>query len=112
MGQELITIISAKEFDQVTFDSDRASIVFFGAGRCQVCKELLPVVEEIAPLYQGRINVYRVDVDQDKPLFQRFRLRGIPNLLLIDNGEVKQKVGGLHTKDELITIINQTFEFH
>ncbi|WP_407310159.1 thioredoxin family protein [Desulfosporosinus sp. SB140] len=107
MDQDLLTSISASEFDRVTFDSSIPSLVFFGAERCHVCKELLPTVEETLSNYKGKINGFWVDVDQNKPLFQRFRLKGIPNLLLISQGEVKYKFGGLSTKEELMEKINQ-----
>ncbi len=108
MSEELIVSISEEEFDRLTFDSGTPSMVFFGAERCHVCKELLPVIEEIASDYTGKLNVYWVDVDKYKALFKRFRLRGIPNLLLFNNGEVKERIGGLSSKQELLEIIGKT----
>lgn len=102
----LITSISESEFDSLTFESSRPALVFFGAERCAVCKELLPTVEEIASDYAGKMKVYWVDVDEYKALFKRFRLRGIPNLLLFSGGEVKDRIGGLHSKEELVQVID------
>ncbi|MDQ7095172.1 thioredoxin family protein [Desulfosporosinus sp. PR] len=107
MAQDLLSGISAGEFDKATFDSSIPSLVFFGAARCHVCKELLPTVEETLSHYNGKIKGFWVDVDENKPLFQRFRLKGIPNLLLISQGEVKCKLGGLHTREELLEMIDQ-----
>lgn len=106
MDSNLIASISESEFDSLTFESSSPALVFFGAERCSVCKELLPTVEEIAEEYSGKMNVYWVDVDQYKALFKRFRLRGIPNLLLFSGGEVKERIGGLHTREELVEMID------
>lgn len=107
MSEELIVNINDREFDKLTFDSNTPSLVMFGAERCGVCKELLPTVHEIAADYAGRMNVYWVDVDQYKPLFKRFRLRGIPNLMVIHNGEIKDRMGGLLSKNEITEAINK-----
>lgn len=107
MDRDLIPSISDTEFDSLTFDSSTPVLVFFGADRCSVCKELLPVVEEIASDYKGKLNVYWVDVDQYKELFKRFRLRGIPNLLFFSDGEVKERIGGLQTKEDLVEILDR-----
>lgn len=93
-------------FDQETFESSGPVMVFFGAERCPVCKELAPVVDEIADEYTGRLKVCWVDVDGYRSLFKRFRLRGIPTLLLFKNGEVEERIGGLHPKEELVSKID------
>ena len=99
--------LTDENFDQETFDSSDPVLVFFGAERCSVCKELMPVVEEIAGDYTGRLKVCWVDVDQYRSLFKRFRLRGIPTLLLFKNGEAEDRIGGLHPKEELASRIDR-----
>ncbi|RYD04757.1 hypothetical protein N752_12595 [Desulforamulus aquiferis] len=79
MGYETFQRLDTKNFDNLTFDSDTPSLVFFAAERCDICKELLPIVEELVTYYAGRLNVYYVDVDQYAELHKRFRLRGIPS---------------------------------
>lgn len=106
MERNPIVSIAESEFDSLTFESGVPALVFFGAERCSVCKELLPAVEEIASEYTGKMNVYWVDVDQYKALFKRFRLKGIPNLLLFNCGEVKERIGGLHPKEDLVELID------
>ena len=105
MSEDLIINISEVEFDKLTFDSSTPSMVMFGAERCSVCKELLPTVQELADDYAGKMNVYWVDVDLYKSLFKRFRLRGIPNLMIFSKGEIQDRMGGLLSKDELNEVI-------
>lgn len=107
MSEELIVNISDVEFDKLTFDSSTPSMVMFGAERCSVCKELLPTVQELAADYAGKMNVFWVDVDQYKALFKRFRLRGIPNLMVFNKGEIKERMAGLLSKGEITEVINR-----
>ena len=107
MSKQLIVNISDVEFDKLTFDSNTPSLVMFGAGRCNVCKELLPTVQELAVEYAGKMNVYWVDVDQHRSLFKRFRLRGIPNLIIFNKGEIQDRMGGLLTKEQLTEVIDR-----
>lgn len=98
--------ITAENFDSLTFDSATPVLVFFGAERCQVCKELLPTVEEIAGDLAEKMSFYWVDVDAYKSLSTRFRLRGIPQILIFYNGEIKERIGGLAEKDAILAKIN------
>ncbi|MCL4441694.1 MAG: thioredoxin family protein [Firmicutes bacterium] len=107
MDENLITRINEEEFDKLTFESGTPVMVMFGADRCHVCKELLPTVEEIASDYAVKMKVYWVDVDAFKGLFQRLRLRGIPQLLIFNGGEVQEHLGGLHSKEEIVEAIER-----
>jgi thioredoxin 1 len=93
--------INVDNFDKLTFDSVIPVLVFFGAERCHVCNELLPAVEEIAEELTDKMNFYWVDVDEYKSLFKRFRLKGIPQILIFDQGEIKGRIGGLAKKEEI-----------
>lgn len=110
MGYEVFERLTDENFDDQTFDSTMPSLVFFGAERCDICKELQPIIEELIQDYAGRLNVYFVDVDTYGDLHKRFRLRGIPQLLIINDAEVKTRIGGLHEKEDIMKIIDETIE--
>jgi thioredoxin 1 len=93
-------------FDSLTFDSATPVLVFFGKEECQVCKELLPTIEEISKELQGKMNFYSVDVIEYKSLATRFRLRGVPQVLIFANGEIKERIGGLAEKKDIMDKIN------
>lgn len=99
--------IEENEFDSLTFESNIATLVFFGARRCPVCREQMPILEKVYYEYKNEINVYWVDVDKNKELFHRFRLCGIPNILIFNDGEVKDKIRGLNSKETLIQVISK-----
>lgn len=107
MNSDLMRSISDIEFDKLTFESSTPTVVFFGAERCTVCNELLPTVLEIAEEYSEKIKFYMVDVDSYKSLVTRFRLRGIPQLLLFKDGEIKERIGGIRAKEELLESLDK-----
>ncbi len=104
MQKTSLTHLGEADFDLHTFESARPALVFFGAERCSVCQELLPTIEELGPEFP-EVKMYWVDVDLNKSLFSRFRLRGIPTLLLFKDGVAGKRIGGLRTKEELISFL-------
>ncbi|AQS58081.1 thioredoxin family protein [Desulforamulus ferrireducens] len=106
MGYDTFQQLTIVNFDTHTFDSDTPALVFFAAERCDICKELLPIVEELVSYYAGKLDVYFVDVDKYAELHKRFRLKGIPQLLLFKDNEFKTRIGGLHEKEDIIEIID------
>lgn len=106
MNRMALKKIGEKDFDRFTFENDIPSLVLFGARRCKVCREQIPIVEQIAYEYRGRIEAYWVDVDKHEELFYRFRLQGIPNIVIFNGEEIVEKIRGLNSKGALIEIIN------
>ena len=101
-----IKIFKESDFDSLTFDSSIPVLVLFGAERCKVCKELQPILEVVLDDYDGKIKSYYVNVDENEDLKKRFRLRGIPTLLLFNHGELRERIAGLKSQEELIEFIN------
>ncbi len=72
------------------------SVVDFYADWCRPCKIVAPIMEELAKEYEGRINIYKVDVDQEKELSQYFRIESIPAILFIPlKGEPSMQAGAM-----------------
>lgn len=107
INKDLFYSISNIEFDDMIFNSSTPALVLFGAERCAVCKELNSTLEEILPDYAGKLNSYYVDVDRYKDLMKRFRLRGIPTVLLFNDGEVKERIVGVQSMEQLVEVIDR-----
>jgi len=105
MESENIISLTDSNFDEETYESELPALVMFGAERCAQCKEELPMIEEIAGEYKGRVKVCWIEVDKYPTLQQRLRLRGIPNLLLFKEGAVEGRLGGLREKDEVVEML-------
>jgi thioredoxin len=65
------------------FEGNKPAIVDFYAKWCGPCKQMSPILDEIAGEYAGRISVYKVDTDQENELAQSFGIESIPTFLLI-----------------------------
>ena len=106
MNKIPLTKINQEVFDSFTFESNKVVIVFFLAKKCRVCKEQLPIIEEIAYEFKDKLKAYWVDVNKCKELFHRFRLQGVPNILIFNQSEVREKIRGLNSKKIFIEVIN------
>ncbi len=81
-------------FDEIIYDSGEACLVVFSRKSCHVCKEVVPMLEELQPKYEGKFGFYYVDVEEDKGLYQRFSLKGVPQILFFNEGEYQGKMAG------------------
>ena len=74
-------------------------LVDFWAEWCAPCRRLAPTVDQLAEEYNGRLTVAKVDIDENPMTPSKFMIRGIPTLLLFKDGDLKETVVGLATKD-------------
>ena len=87
--------------------SPRPVVIDFYADWCGPCRRLAPILREIAHYYQGEVDFYRINVDDNPDIAAAFEIRSIPMLLICPlNGEPKTVVG-LYAKQEYIRVINQ-----
>lgn len=106
MNKIALAKINEEEFDSLTFESNKIVLVFFLVKRCKVCKEQLPIIEQLAYEYKDRLKAYWVDADKFKELFHRFRLQGVPNIIIFDKGEIKEKIRGLNSKETFMGVFD------
>jgi thioredoxin 1 len=86
------------------FEGKRPAIVDFYATWCGPCKALHPVLEELSKEYSGKVDIYQIDVDQEKELAG---IRSIPTLLLIPMKEEPRITQGALPKDQLKKAIDE-----
>ena len=77
-----------------------------GATWCGPCKALAPIVEEIGSEYDGRAIVAKADVDEAPAIAAEFRVRNVPTVLFIKNGQLVDKSVGLVAKSTLTDKLN------
>ena len=96
-----LTRIGDGEFDEEVLNSDRLTLVDFGAEWCGPCKKLHPIMEDLAMEYGERIKVFEVDVGETPQVAMRFGITSVPQLMFVKNGVVRETVVGLLPKSKI-----------
>lgn len=91
------------------FKGNRPCLVDFHAPWCGYCRALSPILDQLADEYDGRLDIYKVDVDLEPELESAFKIRTIPNLLLCpaDGSSPTMKLGTMN-KVQLKELIETT----
>jgi thioredoxin 1 len=89
------------------YEGTKPAIVDFYADWCAPCRQLSPIIEELAREYDGKLVVYKVDTVKEKVLAQSLGISGLPTLLFIPlNGNPQVSMGAL-PKETLVKILNE-----
>ncbi len=97
---EKIINLTDKNFEHQT--KNRLILVDFWAGWCAPCRMMAPVLNEIASEINGNAFVGKVNVEEFQSLAQKFKIRGIPTMVLLKNGKEVNRYVGLKSKDTLL----------
>jgi len=104
MAEEVV--VTDDTFEQVI--GDGLVLVDFYADWCMPCRMLAPTLEQLGDEYSDRLTIARLDVDQSSNTAVRFRVSGIPTLILFKDGEAKDQIVGAVPKTELQKAINES----
>jgi len=96
-----VQAVEASGWDQAVLKAKEPVLVDFWAVWCGPCRMLAPTVEEIAGEYAGRLNVFKLNTDDNQEIASRYQIMGIPTLLFFKNGNVVDKVVGVVPKRQI-----------
>jgi len=94
-------VFNFEENQEWKFEGDKPAIIDFYADWCQPCKIVEPVLEELSEEYKGKVDVFRIDTEDQQELAAMFGIRSIPSILFIPQQEQPQMAQGALPKDTL-----------
>ena len=106
MGANTIEITDTNFESEVVKASTPVLVDFWAAG-CAPCRALAPTIDSIAEEYKGRVKVGKLDVDANGSTAARFNIRGIPTLLVIKDGQVKEQIVGAVDKSVITKALDK-----
>lgn len=102
-----VTAVADDTFELEVLKSSTPVLIDFWAPWCAPCRAIAPIVEELSATYAGKLKVVKMNVDDNPKTPSRYGVRGIPNLILFQNGEVKEQIVGAVPKAQLVKVIDR-----
>ena len=97
-----IVTLTTSTFDETIASSDLPVVVDFWAEWCGPCKQIAPILADIATEQQGKITIAKLNVDEHPDLAMRYNVMSIPTLLVFDKGDVAKRIVGARPKSALL----------
>ncbi len=102
----MIKHVSDASFDVDVLKSDKPVLVDFWAEWCGPCKMIAPILEEVSGSYAAKLQVAKVNVDENRDIPAKFGIRGIPTLILFKNGQIAATKVGALSKAQLTAFLD------
>ena len=94
------------DFESDVINAGKPALVDFWAEWCGPCKMIAPLLDEAADEYEGRLNIVKLNIDENPNTPQKFGIRSIPTLMLFKNGEVQAQKLGAMSKGQLAEFLD------
>ncbi|HAU58266.1 MAG TPA: thiol reductase thioredoxin [Comamonadaceae bacterium] len=107
MASELIKHLSDASFEADVLKSNTPVLVDYWAEWCGPCKMIAPILDEVAGTYQGKLQIAKMNVDENREVPAKFGIRGIPTLMLFKDGQLAATKVGAMSKAQLTAFIDQ-----
>jgi thioredoxin 1 len=98
---ENVLTLTDDNFEEEVLNADVPVLVDFWATWCGPCRQIAPIVEDLADEFEGRAKVGKVDVDENPQVAQQYGVRSIPTLLFFKGGEQQEQLVGASGKKPL-----------
>ena len=106
MSSELIKHTTDASFDSDVLQASKPVLVDYWAEWCGPCKMIAPILDEVSKDYDGRLQIAKLNVDENRDVPAKFGIRGIPTLMLFKDGNIVATHVGALTKSQLTAFID------
>ncbi|MCI9038729.1 MAG: thioredoxin [Clostridia bacterium] len=103
--EEKVIEVTSENFEEVVLKSEKPVLIDFYATWCGPCKILSPIVEEVAKENEN-VKFVKIDIDKTDDIALQYQVMSIPTLVLIQNGEEKDRIVGIVDKTQILDFIN------
>ncbi|WP_225783522.1 thioredoxin TrxA [Xenophilus sp. Marseille-Q4582] len=107
MASELIKHITDASFEADVLQSDKPVLVDYWAEWCGPCKMIAPILDDVSGTYEGKLQIAKMNVDENRDIPAKFGIRGIPTLMLFKNGQLAATKVGAMSKAQLTAFLEQ-----
>lgn len=97
----MVQEINDNNFESEVINSENISIVDFWAPWCGPCRKMSAVIDEVATEFQGKINVFKINTDDNLKSAKEYSISGLPSILIFKDGKPIERLVGLMPKDTL-----------
>ena len=107
MASDLIKHVSDSTFESDVLNSGKPVLVDYWAEWCGPCKMIAPILDEVSSTYQDKLQIAKMNVDENRDIPAKFGIRGIPTLMLFKDGQLAATKVGAMSKAQLTAFIDQ-----
>ena len=101
-------VATDQNFEEEVIKSTVPVVIDFWAAWCVPCKMIAPTLDELAQEFAGKAKIGKLNVDENREIAGKYGIRGIPSLLLFKDGEIKDQMVGVPSKQEISNMISKS----
>mgnify|MGYP000065212189 FL=1 len=107
MASDLIKHVSDATFETDVLKAGKPVLVDYWAEWCGPCKMIAPILDEVSTAYQDKLQIAKMNVDENRDIPAKFGIRGIPTLMLFKDGQLAATKVGAMSKAQLTAFIDK-----